>query len=61
MLATSAYAILSTQRRIAADATILPNQTNIFIQTPQPPKNVIFKSTKDVAKIGPFRKPICLI
>jgi hypothetical protein len=38
MLATSAYAVLSTQRRIAADATILPKQTNIFIQTPQPPK-----------------------
>jgi hypothetical protein len=34
MLATSAYAVLSIQRRIAADATILPKQTNIFIKTP---------------------------
>jgi hypothetical protein len=58
MLATSAFAAFSTQRKIAADTTTLPNQIKIFMKTPQPPKNLILRSIKDVAEIGPCKQSI---
>jgi hypothetical protein len=63
MLATSAYAVLYSQPReeLPQMQRYFPNKQISSYKLRSHQKNVIFKSTKDVAKIGPFRKPICLI